>query len=50
MAGVGGWCRWDEPGVGCPGVMLSNPAVSAGKVELHGKVMEVDYSVPKKLR
>lgn len=26
------------------------PAVSAGKVELHGKVMEVDYSVPKKLR
>uniref|UniRef100_A0A8C5JRJ0 Insulin like growth factor 2 mRNA binding protein 2 n=1 Tax=Junco hyemalis TaxID=40217 RepID=A0A8C5JRJ0_JUNHY len=26
------------------------PALSAGKVELHGKVMEVDYSVPKKLR
>lgn len=22
----------------------------AGKVELHGKVIEVDYSVPKKLR
>lgn len=24
--------------------------VPTGKVELHGKVIEVDYSVPKKLR
>ncbi|KFO98740.1 Insulin-like growth factor 2 mRNA-binding protein 2, partial [Calypte anna] len=34
----------------CPGGDAELPAVSAGKVELHGKVMEVDYSVPKKLR
>lgn len=31
-------------------IVLSFFFLLAGKVELHGKVIEVDYSVPKKLR